>query len=408
MASLIVCFHHTTYDWLPFLRTGWGADPASSNNHIFQLPILRIIYSGGAMVAIFFVISGYVLSTKALRLSRQARYPELFDSLYSSTFRRGLRLYIPCTVLTFVNANLAMMNLLNGAPYPKYPDYGTQMWVWVQESLRCISPIAEGTAFDGSLWTIPREFKGSLMIFLTALGLAKCRPVLRTSLLGVFAGYWFYWAYYDLFLFAAGMLLADLHYYFEPIVAINLPSTEAEHDQLAAVCPRRTWKYLSSFAHTVFIVFTVYLLSLPDYDEGAASSTLGVSFFSITLTPPSWRSHWGASRFWACISSVMLVAVIDHAGAKSWMQRIFRTQGARYLGNISFSIYLVHGVMVHSFGKWLEGMMFRVVGNDGALQHGLAITGIYLIWSPVVFWLSDVFTVLVDRPSVRLARRLMP
>ena len=360
------------------------------------------------MVAIFFVISGYVLSTKALKLSRQARYPELFDSLYSSTFRRGLRLYIPCTVLTFVNANLAMMNLLDGAPYPKFPDYGTQMWMWVQESLRCISPIAEGTAFDESLWTIPREFKGSLMVFLTALGLAKCGPVMRTSLLGVFTAYWFYWEYYDLFLFAAGMLLADCHCYFEPIVAINLPSTEAEEDRLAAPRVSRTRKYFSSFAHTAFFVFTIYLLSFPDYDEGAASSSLGVGFFSITLTPPSWRSHWGASRFWACISSVMLVAVIDHAGPKSWMQRIFRTRGAQYLGNISFSLYLVHGAMVHSFGKWLEGVMFRVIGDEGPLQHGLAIAGIYVIWIPVVFWLSDVFTVLVDRPSVRLARKLMP
>lgn len=263
-------------------------------------------------------------------MSRQARYPELFDSLYSSTFRRGLRLYIPCTVLTFINANLAMMNLLDGRPYPKYPGYGTQMWVWVQESLRCISPIAEGTAFDGSLWMIPREFKGSLIVFLTALGLAKCGPRLRTSLLGVFAAYWCYWAYYDLFLFAAGMLLADCHYYFEPVVAINLPSTEAEEERVAADDrPRRTRRYLSSVAHTVFFLFTIYLLSLPDYDEGAATSSLGVGFFSITLTPSSWRSHWGASRFWACISSVMVVAVIDHAGPTSWMQRILRTRGAQ-------------------------------------------------------------------------------
>lgn len=39
---------------------------SNSNSNVLQLPILRVIYSGRFMVAIFFVISGHVLSQKAL------------------------------------------------------------------------------------------------------------------------------------------------------------------------------------------------------------------------------------------------------------------------------------------------------------------------------------------------------
>lgn len=278
----------------------------------------------------------------------------------------------------------------------------------MQDSFRSISPLVEGNAFDGRLWTIPRESKSSLMILLTALGLAKCGPVLRTSLLGVFAADWFYWEYYDLFLVAAGMLLANLHHYFEPIAAIELPSTEAEEDQVAAVCPPRTRRYHSSFTHTSIFVFIICLLSLPDYDECAATSALGVSFFGMTLIRTSWHSHWGASRFWSCVSAAMLVAVVDHTGAKSWTRRIFRTRGAQYLGYISFLIYLVHGGLVHSFGEWLEGTMFRVIEMKGLCSMGWRLRR-YMWFGSRWYFCSVMFLrcCCIGR-LLPLARRLMP
>jgi peptidoglycan/LPS O-acetylase OafA/YrhL len=46
----------------------------NENHHLLQLPVLRLLYSGEAMVAIFFVISGYALSLKALKLIRKSSY----------------------------------------------------------------------------------------------------------------------------------------------------------------------------------------------------------------------------------------------------------------------------------------------------------------------------------------------
>lgn len=70
---------------------------------MLQLPIVRIFYSGRGMVTTFFIISGYVLSYKALSLTHSGRYAALLDSLSSSVVRRGMWLFIPTTILTFIS-----------------------------------------------------------------------------------------------------------------------------------------------------------------------------------------------------------------------------------------------------------------------------------------------------------------
>ena len=71
VAALFVVFAHYEATYFPFLNPGWhfpsDTDGEESiNNSILQFPIIRTFYSGRFMVGIFFVISGFVLSQKAL------------------------------------------------------------------------------------------------------------------------------------------------------------------------------------------------------------------------------------------------------------------------------------------------------------------------------------------------------
>lgn len=166
---------------------------------MMQLPVLRIVFSGGAMVAIFFVIPGYVLSTKPLRLVRQGRHDDLLENLASSAFRRGPRLFIPCIVSTFLTAILAIMGAFvdEGAArhYPHAETLWAQMGSWVHKTLWFVNPFAGGTGFEENLWTIPAEFQGSLVIFLCVLGLSRCRNTTRLWCLVCFIGYWLWYRY---------------------------------------------------------------------------------------------------------------------------------------------------------------------------------------------------------------------
>src|ERR1700712_4308318 len=67
------------------------------------LPGVRTFFSGGHFaVTVFFVISGYVLSTKPLSLIQSGDYVKLGDNLASALFRRWLRLHIPVICTTFL------------------------------------------------------------------------------------------------------------------------------------------------------------------------------------------------------------------------------------------------------------------------------------------------------------------
>lgn len=72
----------------------------------------------------------------------------------------------------------------------------------------------------------------------------------------------------------------------------------------------------SMVVHWVLVLIAVFLLSMPEYDE-AVESSFGYITLSTTLTPKEWSNHWGPGRFWPCLAAMMLVAVIDHAGADS-------------------------------------------------------------------------------------------
>lgn len=93
LASLIVFIFHFTH--LLFPSTNSGYIVGSKNTSIWQLPMIRFAYSGAAMVSIFFIVSGYVLTHRYIQKMYQQEYLSLYTSLTSLTFRRALRLFLP-------------------------------------------------------------------------------------------------------------------------------------------------------------------------------------------------------------------------------------------------------------------------------------------------------------------------
>ncbi len=65
-ASLTVFVSHFFEPFEPAKRFGYGF--GETNNRFLQLPIVRLLYSGVPMVALFFIISGYALSYKPVLL----------------------------------------------------------------------------------------------------------------------------------------------------------------------------------------------------------------------------------------------------------------------------------------------------------------------------------------------------
>lgn len=107
VAALFVVIHHYALQYTASSPQGWRMGAQGTHNWFFQLPLVRVVHSGRFMVVIFFVISGYVLSYRSLKLAREGKHEQLLDSLGSSVFRRWIRLHFPVIASTFIAFVLA-------------------------------------------------------------------------------------------------------------------------------------------------------------------------------------------------------------------------------------------------------------------------------------------------------------
>jgi hypothetical protein len=156
-AAIIVVFHHTLPYW---------------NMALFKYPFFIVLLAGRGMVDIFFVISGYVLGFKLLKLIRAKDNERLLHHFASSIFRRYLRLYLPAFVITFVSMLLVAQGWKIGwMTVPRLPTVREQFWDWLLESFRFANPFSHITGYwtendlcpthryNEVLWTIPVEVR---------------------------------------------------------------------------------------------------------------------------------------------------------------------------------------------------------------------------------------------------------
>lgn len=123
VAAFFVVIHHHSIAMTSTSQFGWGYtgdakidDVPVQPNWFWLLPFVRVVHAGRFMVVIFFVLSGYVLSHRSLKLARQGKHIELLDSLASSVFRRWLRLHVPVIASCFLAFMLARFDAWHDLP----------------------------------------------------------------------------------------------------------------------------------------------------------------------------------------------------------------------------------------------------------------------------------------------------
>ncbi|KUJ11540.1 uncharacterized protein LY89DRAFT_594344, partial [Mollisia scopiformis] len=220
IATVVVYLTHFAVNWFPILLARYGAQ--ASDVFILQMPIIRVFFSGRAAVATFFVVSGYALSYSALTKIHKGQRAEAFDTLSSSAFRRCMRLYLPCAADTLICALLAYYGMFRHDPLnwhaipPSLPTLNAQLWDWWEQLKILIYPFiyVEGAPFspryNGHLWTIPFEVRGSWVTYGTVLISANLTPIWRLAFFVTWAIYLWVMGKWDLFLFASGILIASL------------------------------------------------------------------------------------------------------------------------------------------------------------------------------------------------------
>ncbi|KAN0104229.1 Acyltransferase family domain containing protein [Hyaloscypha variabilis] len=439
VAALIVLHSHFLTNWFYPLRSGYLA--TATDIYIMQLPILRLFYAGRASVAVFFVISGFALSYKPLSLLRKGSSSsgKVLEVLSSSVFRRWMRLWIPIVFGTFISALLANYALYTPVPSrgetipPTFPTLREQLWHW-WDAL-CVfwypwtavdgnAPV--GMPYNGHLWTIPIEFYGSAVVFACVLGLAGVqrgrgwgKVLVGTGVVGwsLRGGRW------DVSLFVGGIVCAEwslmLAEWREGGLPIHahpeLSSQDSAFTTTHLTTALRISKKALTALHLALLPFKPLFLALSLLTSlfllsyaGESASPGHFHAFLVPYTPLLYNTvSLGPEHFYLALGALLLLFTLSSSPT---LQKPFTWRFPQYLGDISYSLYIVHGMVLFTLGTYLQQRWTGVVGEQKWVDDGMGMLvevvvsvepearvwwhgflGAAVVDWVVVFWAADVF-----------------
>jgi peptidoglycan/LPS O-acetylase OafA/YrhL len=393
LSSFFVFIHHYPMDYYRSLHNGFASGP--DQKLFLKLPFVRIIYSGRFMVTIFFLLSGFVLAYKPLKHVRAGQTASLVDVLASSILRRGFRLFLPMIIPTFIGMLCIHMGWYRSldpiVPVPAILPLFMQINEWWHCLLEIMNPFSWGTyspPYATQLWTLPYEFRGSMLVFLTVLGLSRTKEAIRVIIGITIAIYGLWNSHWDVFLFLTGMVLAELQ-------LIRL-SRSPSLDKVPETKPR--WQILlrRSFWIANFII-SIFLGCWPDnYSE------ISPGYRTLSkMVPAHYKSNELQQRWWTSIAAVQMLMAIEHLPA---VQAFFTKPLMKYLGDISYALYIVHIPILYSFGRWFTVHMIMYAGADNNWGFNTGFFLGALVVTPVVFWAADLCWRGADIKSVQFAR----
>jgi peptidoglycan/LPS O-acetylase OafA/YrhL len=384
-----------TYHWfLFFYNMNEGYRPGAEV--VTNLPFVKFFTNGIAHVTIFFVISGYALSYKPVKLIRERSWEKLYTTLSSSIFRRYIRLYFPSCFSMLCLSILFWLGLnepgrkhigeawLGGAFYPGQP---TSLYNALQIFVITVSRLSNvwswGTyrpmELDSNMWTILIEFRASMVLFLVLFGVGRCPRLIRVGLIFLVTSWALFHGTWEVVLFMIGSLLADF-------------DLAKDDNRIASDPPSKPWP---EHYWTLLVLLGVYFASAP---PNMAQDALGYGWMANTAaTIYPGDPHW----FPWTIGGTILVFC---ATKPNLFQRFLISAPIQYLGHISFAMYIVHGELVRFFAYNLVPFLWMIFGHDSTFGYLLsAIVGYLIIWVFLIP-ISDVFWRYIDASSIRIAR----
>ncbi|WP_027051639.1 acyltransferase family protein [Mesorhizobium erdmanii] len=346
VAALVVLSGHTLRAFAPSAEGAAGAAQSLKTSPGF------IAFNGGSAVYLFFVLSSYVLVGRYFQ-SRKAQ------DLLLGAIKRLPRLAGPVLVAVLASCAIFKLDLYffeDAAAVTQsgwLGGFGNATKVLSPETASFADAFLQGAwrtfiygdkYYDSSLWTMTVEFWGSMLTF----ALAPIFFFLRDR-----------WALFSWFCIATGVFLAlQASFFFCAFPASLLLYP------LLALGFRPNW-----WVRGAMVTISLALL-------GYAGDAVGIYRpFAVLETTVS--DDVGLRQ--ACVAipaSIMLVyAVLSADQPPSWLSG----KTARFLGDLSFPLYLVHVPVICSLASWV-----LLVSGSAALGAAAAILGSLLAALPLM------------------------
>ena len=312
LAALSVLFWHTSLGFFPVLS---GIFPGFSLEQSLRGSLAYGFFNGTAAVGFFFVLSGYVLTRSFFQSGNSV-------VLYKNAIKRWPRLAAPVGVVVVLSWAAIEMGFyhftsvarMTGSPWlftfgyasrePFDPDFLGAL------SQGFVTTFFRGDAtYDSSIWSMKFEMIGSFISFALAMMLAIA-PNLALRL------------YISAVVIVAASF-AKQYWYIAFVGGV----------MLAATLPRKPVQ-IPAWLSAIGIAFAMYLAGYSDTDIGV--------FHPLYLV----AGQLPEITVWTLGSLILILAI----SLNDSIRTAFSGRVGRFLGWISFPLYLIHVPLICSFG----------------------------------------------------------
>ncbi|WP_347722507.1 acyltransferase family protein [Lysinibacillus capsici] len=366
-AALVVVFGHFMNAYYPALLTA-NINDSHFNNFIdvklADTPF-NLIFNGYFAVMIFFVLSGFVLTNKFFKSGEN-------EFIISSAIRRYIRLVIPvafsCTIAYLILkfslfSNNELANYTKGYWYlPNYYNFEASLIDMIKKSF--VDTFVYGvdtTSYNAVLWTMKIEFLGSLLVYSLALLIGKLRNrFIIYFLLIIFFAKTYYLA------FLLGLIISDVY-----------------NNRTRIFNPIR-----NVYCTVLLILVGLFLGSYPQVVDTSNSLYNYLTF------------EWLGGRYYSMLlchilgATILLIVLLN----SKILQKIFSLKPFQFLGEISFSMYLLHFITLFSF----SGKLTLFLSDKFGYHANFIIS--FLVSLILIFVISKIMTVYVDNNGVKFSR----
>jgi peptidoglycan/LPS O-acetylase OafA/YrhL len=358
LAAIIVVLNHFACAFLPVTVFGDMAVRHFRLEHYIYVTPLQLFIAGNFAVCIFFALSGFVLS--------QGFFASGEDHVArSGATKRYFRLMPPilsAVLLSWAIYKLGLTSHLQAAQISGSSEWLARLWphsVTLHGALRqglygALLGTSNPAIFDNVLWTMNMEFFGSFYVFgfLALFGNMRRRWIVYLVLLALSWN-----TFYLAFLF--GVILSD--------ASVNRSELQLSRPVLSlALLTGLILGSVPTISNTHTFFSQVFIPWLPTADLFVLPHVLGAGL-------------------------VLMVVVYSRT-----LKRVLAVRPLRYIGKISFSMYLIHILVIGT----LTCALLRALAPHMSYLHALTLSLVLTV--PVIWLVAHYFTRFIDTPAVKL------
>lgn len=362
VAALLVFFHHFLLAFYSaFVTFNIKATHLDYLDIQFGKSIFSVLANGHFCVDIFFVLSGFVLSRKYIL------QPDIMV-LVSAAQRRFLRLFIPVAFTLVLSWLLLVAGLYYNVPVSRIAHSEWWLggfWNFTDPLARLWHCLVIGTMFQGdssfdtSMWTMSAELYGSLLVFATLALTHQSRNRLFILLL--------------LFTFFA------------------LTGRENYTTFLFGVSLNYAGKWAGKWSATARVIVSSALLA-----AGLLLGSFPAKFDVYGTVFENWPSFILAYHEWFLVLGAWFLVLAFVLSPR--LQWVISLRFFRFLGFISFSLYLLHPLLLGSFS------CYAFLQLSGYLDYNTSAVIVLILTLPLVLLLSWIMARYVDRGGLVWSR----